>query len=58
MTRLLANRISVVLAAALFVAASWLNASIENRTGSTTLVLSQPDQSLDQLATLEKAPSL
>lgn len=58
MTRLLTNRISVVLAAALFMAATWLNASIENRTAPTTLVLTSPGHSLEQIATIEKAPSL
>jgi hypothetical protein len=58
MTHLLSNRISVALAAALFMAATWLNISIENRTAPTTLVLSNPGQALEQIATIEKAPSL
>jgi hypothetical protein len=50
MTKLLANRISVVLTAALFAAATYLNASMDNRTAPTTMVLSQPTQSLDSVA--------
>jgi hypothetical protein len=55
---MLANRFAVVLAATLFAAATYLNASIDNRTAPTTLVLSQPEQSLETVASLDKAPRL
>jgi hypothetical protein len=52
MKNLLANRISVVLAAALFVAATWMNTSLDNRAASTSLVLSQPAETAAQVAGL------
>ena len=58
MTKLLANRASVLLAAAIFVAATWLNTSIETRTAPTTFALTQPEQTTDTVASLEKAPRL
>jgi hypothetical protein len=47
---MIANRVSVLVAAALFVAASFLNASADERTAPTTIVLSQPAQTLDSVA--------
>jgi len=53
MSKMLSNRLSAVLAAALFAAATYLNASIDNRTAPTTLVLTQPDQSTQQIASVK-----
>ena len=50
MPRLLSSRASVVVAATLFIAASWFTASSENRTAPTTLVLSQPAAELATIA--------
>ena len=49
MTTLLANRISVALTAALFLAATFMSASSNDRTAPTTIVLSQPE-ALDSVA--------
>ena len=46
MAHLLANRISVIVAAALFAAATFVNASFDNRTVSPTLVLTSPYQTV------------
>ena len=43
MSKLLANRASIVIAATLFVAASWFTASSE-LTAPSTLVLTQPSE--------------
>lgn len=56
MTKMLANRFAVVLAATLFAAATYLNASVDNRTAPTTLVLSHPEQSPETVASIDKAP--
>jgi len=53
MSKMLSNRLSAVLAAALFAAATYLNASIDTRTAPTTLVLTQPDQSTQQIASVK-----
>jgi len=58
MTRLLANRASVLVAAAFFMAATWLNLSLEHPTAPTTLVLAQPEPMSNALASLEKGPRL
>ena len=50
MTKMLASRISVALTAALFVAATYMNASSNDRSAPTTMVLSQPNQALDSIA--------
>lgn len=50
MSKLLARRASVVLAATLFAAASWFNASLDTQTPPTSLVLSQPEPELNKLA--------
>ena len=46
MAHLLANRTSVIVAAALFAAATFVNASFENRTTPSTLVLTSPQQTI------------
>jgi hypothetical protein len=46
MANLLANRTSIVLAAALFAAATFVNASFDNRTTPSTLVLTSPHQTI------------
>jgi hypothetical protein len=50
MTKMLTSRISVVLAAALFAAATWMNTSLDTKTAPTTLVLAQPEQTLVNVA--------
>jgi hypothetical protein len=50
MTKMLANRISVALTAALFIAATIINASSNDRIAPTTIVLSQPTDALDSVA--------
>jgi hypothetical protein len=44
MMNLLANRTSIFVAAALFAAATFMNASFGTRTAPTTLVLTSPQQ--------------
>jgi hypothetical protein len=59
MTKILANRVSVVLAAALFFAATWLNASVEKQTAApNSLTLSLPEQPSTTVASLDKASQL
>ena len=53
MKNLLSCRISVILAAAVFVAASWMNNSSDNHTPSTSLVLSEPAGSSTLVAGLQ-----
>ena len=50
MTKMLTSRISVALTAALFLAATFMNASSNDRTAPTTIVLSQPFETLDSVA--------
>lgn len=50
MSKLLANRTSAVVAAALFVAASWFSASSELQATPGTLVVSQPAAELQTVA--------
>lgn len=50
MTKMLASRISVALTAALFVAATYMTSTANDRSAPTTIVLSQPNQILDSVA--------